>query len=381
MSTPTAKLLYENGADWVYATGTTISDPALFYQSPSGKTHIVVNELEWEHLARTATVDKAHSFSQARAAMGAGVPFRLENILAWLIGLDGKSAAPIQVSPTFPAGLFVKLTKAGFPLEVTAEPLLFPSRAIKTESEIKKLHAAQKANDAAFELAHGILKAAKIQKDGKLTWQNAPLTAEVLQGEMNALLVKLGCTEFSGGPIVATGPQSAIPHERGHGPLRANQFILIDCFPRHKGGYFADCTRTFLKGKADDWHKNLYNTVLVAQELALKLIKPGANGHEIHTAVEEFFTKAGHKTGTDEKGRAYGFFHGTGHGVGLELHDPGPAMISTRDNILQVGHVTSVEPGLYYPGKGGVRIEDTVAVTAKGHKNFAAFPKSTWLIR
>jgi Xaa-Pro aminopeptidase len=120
--------------------------------------------------------------------------------------------------------------------------------------------------------------------------------------------------------------------------------------------------------------------VIEAQKLALKLIKPGVDGRDIHAAVQSFFAKAGFKTGTDDKGRPYGFFHGTGHGVGLELHDPGPRTISTVPCILKPGMVTSVEPGLYYPTKGGCRIEDVVVVTPTGYKNLNKLSKSAWVI-
>lgn len=381
---PTAKLLFENGPNWVYATGTTISDPALYYQSPTGKSHIVVNELEWGHLKSTATVDKVHSYAEVRAAIDSG-PVRLESIIAWLISLDGKSIASIQVPQNFPAELFMRLRAAGLPLEVCPDALIFPERAKKRADEIKKLAQAGKANDAAYEHAIGILKASKIQKNNTLKWQNATLTSDILRGEMNALLVKLGCIRFAdgpyAGPVVACGEESATPHAMGHGPLKAHELIIIDCFPKGPGGYFADCTRTFLKGKPSAEQANLYHTVMVAQEMALKLIKPEVNGRHIQQAVEQFFEKAGYETGTDAKGNPFGFFHGVGHGVGLELHEPGPRMITKSDCVLEEGFVTSVEPGLYYPGLGGVRIEDTVVVTATGYKSFTSLSKKDWLIK
>lgn len=372
-----AKLLYENGANWRYATGTTISDPALYYRSPTGKSHIVVSELEISLMRKNAQIDVIHSFGEIRKALGGTL--NLPAMVAWLAAKY--APVPIQVPHNFNASLYVKLRQGGLNVEVAPEELLFPERALKTADEVKKLRAAQKANESAFAQAFGILKAARVNKTNKtLSWQSSPLTAQVLQGEMNAHLVKLGCQEFHDGPIVACGAQGAMPHERGNGPLKAEQLIIIDSFPRHANGYWGDLTRTVIKGKPSEEQANLYNTVLVAQQLALKLIKPGANGAEIHAAVEQFFEKAGHTTGMDAKGNPYGFFHGTGHGVGLELHEPGPRTISRVECILQPGMVTSVEPGLYYPGKHGVRIEDVVAVTAKGHTNLTTLSKTDWII-
>ena len=262
----------------------------------------------------------------------------------------------------------------------TEVDLFFPNRAIKITDELKKLRAAQALNEQLISHAIGILEQADITQTHALVWLKKPLTSEILRGEMNALAARLGASQFGGGPIVAGGTQGATPHDRGSGVLKAHQFIVIDSFPRHSNGYWGDCTRTVLKGKASAWHKEVYYAVLEAQALALKLIGPGVDGADIHKAVQSFFEKAGFKTGTDAQGRPHGFFHGTGHGVGLELHDPGPRTISSVSCILKPGMVTSVEPGLYYPGKGGCRIEDVVTVSKAGCQNLTKLSKTCWVI-
>lgn len=382
-----AKLLYENGPNWRYATGTTISDPAIWYQSPRGKTHIIVSELEIALMRKSAHVDTIHGFAEVRAALG-GKPLSLESMVSYLAAQESSPMQRILVPQDFPSLLFYKLKAADLPLHVSDEPLFFPSRAIKTPDEIKKLKAAQKLNESAFELAFGILHAAKINKvNHTLSWQGSTLTAEILQGEMNAHLARHGATEFHGGPIVACGPQGAMPHAHGHGPLKAHQFIVMDCFPRHANGYWGDLTRTVLKGKATDWHHNVYTAVLKSQKLALSQLTPGADGFIIHQSVIQSLEKSGFKTGTDSKGNPYGMFHGTGHSVGLELHDGGPRTISGTSCILQPGMVTSVEPGLYYLDKsltggiGGCRIEDVVVITEKGYTNLTNLSKTDWIIK
>ena len=381
-----ARLLYENGPNWRYATGTPIADPAIWYQSPRGKTHIIVSELEIALMQKTAQVDNIHGFAEVRKALG-GKPLSLENMVAYLAAQENSAMQQILVPSDFPAALYEKLKAAGLPLAVSTEALFFPERAFKTELEIKKLRAAQKLNESAFEIAFGILGAAKINKvTNTLTWQGSVLTAEALQGEMNAHLARGGCTEFHGGPIVACGAQGAMPHNRGSGPLKAHQLIVIDCFPRHSNGYWGDLTRTVLKGKPTDWQASLYNAVLKSQKLTLSQLKPGADGKDIHTSVIESLTKSGFATGTDKKGDPCGMFHGTGHGVGLDLHDPGPRTISGSSCILKPGMVTSVEPGLYYSsnvngGIGGCRIEDVVVITETGYKNLTTLSKSDWVIK
>ncbi len=383
----TAKLIYECGPNWHHATGTPISDPALWYQSPSGKTHIIVSELELALMQKTAKVDVVHGFGSVRKALN-GQPLSIASMVQYLTGLEKAQPKVIMVPADFSANLFQYLSSAGLPVQVDGSPLFFPARAIKTADEIKKLKAAQKLNESAFELAFGILGAAKINKaNSVLVWKGATLTAEILRGAMNAHLARNGATEFHGGPIVACGPQGAMPHHRGSGPLKAHQFIVIDCFPRHANGYWGDLTRTVLKGKATQWHHDVYNAVLKSQKLGLSLLKPGADGSSIHKAVIESLMNSGFPTGTDAHGNPHGMFHGTGHGVGLELHDPGPRTISAASCILQAGMVTSVEPGLYYAekkttgGTGGCRIEDVVTITEKGCTNLTTLSKTNWIIK
>lgn len=376
---PTAKVLYECGPNWHYAVGEPISDPALWYQSPKGVTHAVVNDLEYDHLHGHCKVQKLHRFADAKKGLK-GEPFTLPNLVKWLMSLEKTAPEILEVPRDFPAALYENFKKAKLPVKVAESELFFPNRAIKSTDELKKLREAQALNEHVIAHARAILTQAKIGKANMLYWQGTVLTSEILRGEMNALAAKLGAIEFGNGPIVACGKQGATPHNRGSGPLKAHELIVIDCFPRHRNGYWGDCTRTYLKGTPKPWQTKLVNTVLEAQALALKLIKAGKNGRDIQAAVQAFFVKAGYPTTTDKQGRPSGFFHGTGHGVGLELHDPGPRTIAGIDCPLKAGMVTSVEPGLYIPGKGGCRIEDVVVVTATGHKNLTTLKKSDWVI-
>ncbi len=382
-----AQLLYENGPDWRYATATQISDPALWYKSPKGVTHIIVSELEIGLMRKTAKVDKIHAFGEVRTTLK-GAPMTLEAMLRYLTTQEKAQPDTIEVPNHFPTGLFLKLKEHGLPLAVAQRALFFEQRAIKSAEEIKKLKTAQKLNEQAFEHAFGILAAAKIRKtDHVLMWQGAVLTSEIMQGEMNGLLARFGAEEFHHGPVVAGGVQGAMPHARGTGPLKAHEFIVIDCFPKHPNGYWGDLTRTVLKGKPSPWHRKVYNAVLDAQKTGLKQLKPGLNGKDIHAAVVATLEAHGFTTGTDKNGNPYGMFHGTGHGVGLELHDPGPRTISAINCILKPGMVTSVEPGLYYTDKsisggvGGCRIEDVVVITETGHKNLTTLSKTDWIIK
>jgi Xaa-Pro aminopeptidase len=223
-------------------------------------------------------------------------------------------------------------------------------------------------------LSEGIqaLKAAKIGKDGRLMYHNAPLTSDKLRSIIETAIIQAGGVASQ--TIVAGGKQGCDPHERGYGQLRANQPVIIDVFPRsQKTGYFGDITRTVVKGKASEGVRRLYHTVAQAQEIVFEELRHGSKGAEVHGKVTGLFERQGYKTGR-RKGRMQGFFHGTGHGLGLEIHELPRISASSRD-VLQSGHVVTVEPGLYYPEMGGVRLEDVALVTPNSPKNLTKFEK------
>ncbi len=174
--------------------------------------------------------------------------------------------------------------------------------------------------------------------------------------------------------IVAGGEQGCDPHEGGHGQLFANEPIILDIFPRAQAtGYFGDITRTVVRGRASEAVRKLYDAVHAGQRLAFRRMRAGTPTAEIHRAVQELFVSRGYSTGP-RNGRMAGFFHGTGHGLGLEIHEA-PRVGATSTGKLQAGQVVTVEPGLYYPGIGGVRLEDVALVTAKHPRNLTRFEK------
>jgi Xaa-Pro aminopeptidase len=156
--------------------------------------------------------------------------------------------------------------------------------------------------------------------------------------------------------------------------LRAGEPIVIDVFPRsQRTGYFGDITRTVVKGKASEGVRRLYDTVQRAQQLGFDAMRHEASAEKVHVSVKTFFDREGFKT-TRRAGRMEGFFHGTGHGVGLDIHES-PRVGPNSDDTLQAGHVVTVEPGLYYRNLGGVRLEDIALVTGNGPRNLTKFEK------
>lgn len=375
----TARLLYGCDANSYYAIRMEVPDPYLWYQDSKGKTHVVMSALEVDRARKNAKVDHVHAMVDiAEKLTAAGKGATVADMAAWLINQDG--AAEVEVPRDFPFGLAEALRERGVKVKAV-EGSFFPTRAIKSAEEVELIRQAQQLNEKAFARAFEVLAEAKIGNDNLLYWQNEILTAEILRGEMNGVVARAG-----GMPsecIVACGEQGADPHERGHGPLKAHELIIIDSWPRgpHGNFYHGDLTRTVLKGKPSAEQQKLFDTVLAGQELALGMIKEGVQAPDIHNAIVALFEKNGYKTGLDENGVNVGFFHGTGHSVGLEVHDDGPgisrgrATDRSKGGALPLGLAVTVEPGLYYPGLGGVRIEDIVVVTKDGCENLTTLKK------
>ncbi len=193
---------------------------------------------------------------------------------------------------------------------------------------------------------------------------------------IDSVLLKYDC-ESPAGHIVSGGRLSAEPHEIGSGLLPRNEPIVIDIYPRSKSsGYFADMSRTVCIGEPSPELKRMYSTVLEAQKLAISMVEPGIKCISIQQAVEDLFTSAGYETSGigKEFPFAMGFVHGVGHGVGKNIHEI-PRIGRKSEDVLEVGDLITIEPGLYYQNIGGIRIEDLLWVTTAGAQNLSHYPK------
>jgi Xaa-Pro aminopeptidase len=371
----TARLIIaasEQDSNLYYATRFLAPDAFIFLQSQSKKS-LLMSDLELDRAKVQATVDEVLSYSdyeaKAKAELGAApTPIQTLSLL-----LRERGVTRLLVPATFPLISADGLRAAGFTVEAQADPY-FPERLVKRPDEIAAITTAQRATEAAVDGAIHLIAASRVKGDLLMTAGNGadvPLTSERIKQVINLKLMELGYVAQH--TIVACGRQACDPHNEGSGPLRAHQPIILDVFPRSSDTrYFADMTRTVVKGRASDGQKRLYDLVRQGQELAIGRVKAGADGQAIHEAILELFEKAGCRTGLID-GRMQGYFHGTGHGVGLDIHEP--PRISRSGSRLETGHVVTVEPGLYYPDIGAVRLEDLVVVTETGCTNLTTFPK------
>ena len=369
----------QHDASAYHLSGFLAPDPVICLRV-GGKRYLAVSALEYGRAEKKAPVDELISFDElglirlARELKSGARAFAAAT--ANLLERLGAEGSPITVPPHFGVAYADELRTRGF--EIEADGRLFADlRRVKTEEEISNIEEAQKAVEGACAHAVGILEEAGVADDGTLRWRGETLTSEVLRAEIEVELLRSGCAA-DGGTITAGGLQAADPHERGSGPLRAGEAIILDIFPRsQESRYYADMTRTFVKGEPDDELQSMYDAALEAQEAALSMIRAGVNGRDVHDKVSEVLHARGYKTAKHDaqpgEPLTEGFFHGTGHGVGLEVHEA--PRVSTADEELRTGDVVTVEPGVYEPGMGGVRIEDLVVVTGDGCRNLTSFPK------
>ncbi len=370
-----ARLLYaisEQSADLFYATGFFAPDPFLLVHDQTGSRHMVVSALEMDRARRSARVDHVHEWSLIQTQYQQRHPQEKgdeKQLIAFF--LQSLSIQRALVSHDFPLGLADHLRAAGIDL-TPVEGAFWPERQYKRPEEVAAVETALARTGEAMTLAIELIRAARIGADGWLYHGGEPLTSERVRGEIHAFLVRHGATPQH--TIVAGGRQSADPHEAGSGPLPAHQPIILDIFPRMtQSGYWGDMTRTVCRGTPSDRLQRIWAAVQGAQAVAMARIRAGMDGQVVHAAVTAHLTAAGFPTGRTAEGLQEGFFHGTGHGLGLEIHE-GPR-IGQRGQILETGHLVTVEPGLYYPDLGGVRLEDVVLVEAEGCRNLTQLPQ------
>jgi Xaa-Pro aminopeptidase len=375
-----ARLIYaasETDADLLYPTRFFAPDPFLFVQA-RGRRMVVLNDLEIDRARRQA-------FDPARKAAGRDVVLSLTTLAAAVRkkGREATVAAVIahllgtlrlrraDVPRSFPLGLAAELGALGVRVEPQPDPF-WPQREIKAAGEVKAITQALRAAEAGLEAGLAALRACAIGKDGYLRRDGRRFTAEDLRAAVDTRIMAEGCLPAH--TICAPGDQAVDPHEEGHGPIRAHTPVVMDIFPRSgRTGYFGDLTRTVVRGRAAERLKEVYALVHEGVRLGHRTVRPGASGQAIHNRILQLFERRGFHTGLRD-GRMQGFFHGTGHGLGLQIHES-PSISSRPTPRLRAGHVVTVEPGLYYLGLGGVRIEDVALVTPGGSRNLTRVPK------
>lgn len=363
--TPLPPLLFAstNNADQLYFSRVHVHDPFIAFGKGNQRIS-VQSALEFGRVKKAGTFDQVLPLETWRERARQRHPQRKVGTAEIILELArAHRIRAFRVADDFPASLYVQLTELGLRLELADGPLM-PERLIKSAREAAAIRAGNRLSSIGFSVAEDMLRRSKI-RGRQLIFQGKPLTSEQVQLAIEAAILAAGGR--SDDTIVAGGNQACDPHERGHGLLRPNELIIVDIFPRvMKTGYYGDMTRTYLRGRASEAQRQLYATVRQAHRMAIKAVHADVDGHEVHNKVVALFADAGYKTEHGKNG-SVGFFHGTGHGLGLEVHE-GPRVSGLISSPLPKGSVVTIEPGLYYPGLGGCRIEDVVQVTDGGAK-------------
>ena len=291
--------------------------------------------------------------------------------------LVAHDARTIRVPEFFPVALADRLRSKGVVIGVAGD--LEARRRTKRDDEVAALEATQRATEEAWRLGVDAIARSHTRADGSLELDGAPLTAERVRAIVEGALLERGCVAES--TIIAPGRQAADPHMIGSGPLRAGEPVVMDIFPQHKETrYYADMTRTVSKGRPSAELVRMYEVVLRAQDAGIKALRPGITGREVHELVEDVIFAAGYDTLRDgqrhrpEDPVTRGFIHGTGHGVGLEIHEA-PSVGRAGTAPLLAGDVVTVEPGIYDPDQGGIRLEDMLLITPDGSRNLTRAPR------
>jgi len=357
----------ETDSNLLYASGFAAGDPFPFFVI-DGRRFLVASDLEIDRAKRTARADEVLSFSELQKRLKERGRESVDFIEATAEALRERGVDAVTTPADFPVEAADRLRGAGFRVGWRKNPF-YPERVVKRPDEVEHCRASLQAAERATGRGIAMIRASEA-RGGDLWLDGAPLTSERVKAAINGSLLEDGC--FCGTVIVAGGEQACDPHETGHGPLPAGRPIILDVFPRSlTSRYWGDMTRTVVKGRAAPEARKLFDVVMEALERALAAVRPGVKGEELQRATVEFFEKEGFPTRSRE-GRMEGFFHGLGHGVGLDIHEA-PSLKIDKEG-LKPGMVLAVEPALYYPGIGGVREEDLVVVREGGIENLSKLP-------
>lgn len=344
----------------------SVADPVIFIER-NGKRILACSNFEVGIFeAREDVVDEVISYEKLgyeRLVKDDSIATHLLIAELTVSALEQLSVDSVTVPSTFPVLLADHLRQNGLDIRVDHDAWVARRRR-KAPWEVEGIERAQRAADTAMLTATRMLREAEPTGQGTLRFEGEILTAELIRESMEAELRTQAAESKE--ILIQPGDQWQSAHSLGSGPIRPNEGVIVDCFPRDTTtGCWADMTRTFVSGTPSEELRNLHGHVRKALDIALNALKPGVK--DAHHQVSEYFHSQGFPTQIHNEGPGAlkeGFHHGLGHGVGLEVHES--PNVGRRGEELVAGDVVAIEPGLYFPGIGGVRLEDTVVITDDG---------------
>jgi Xaa-Pro aminopeptidase len=359
-----------HGPEMRHEVPVPVPDPFLYVEK-NGAKHVVITSFEVDRMKEVGL--EAHPMEEFGWDDLVGKGPRDEQTVKLIVqavqGLDVKEAV---VPHTFPVLLADKLREQG--ITITPDRAFFSGRRrAKNDAELAGMRKAQRGTEAAMDAARDLFRRAE-PSNGTLAVDGETLTCEYVKSVITDVFNRHGLATDE--MIVAHGTQTSVGHDMGSGPIAAGEPIVLDLFPRDReSGVFCDMTRTFVIGEAPEQLVEYHRLVKEALDRSLEAVKPGVEGKAVFDLVCDVFEEAGYPTQRSKQpGEVLdrGFYHGLGHGVGLEVHEP--PSLSRDPGALEVGDVITLEPGLYDPAFGGCRLEDLVLITEGGSENLTQYP-------
>lgn len=358
-----------------------VGDPAALISLPDEGSTLIIRDIEMDRARRHARADTIAS--PRDFAPGSGLSGDRETATAKAAAecLRRAGLSRVWTDRTLPMIFAHYIAQAG--IEVVCDPEMgVLERRAKDEQEVEFLRIAQRVTEEAVEMLCRSVARAEARTGGALHADGAPLTSERLKQEVDVWLLRRGYENHPA--IIACGPQGADCHDRGHGPLFTEQPVIIDIFPRSRETlYCGDCTRTVVHGKPGNIPepvRRMHETVVEAKRAAIAATRAGATGEAVHNAAASVITSRGYSMGLpapDAPPSYCAMVHGTGHGVGLDVHEP--PLLDKGGPPLVAGDCLTIEPGLYSHAVGGIRVEDMVIVRKDGCENLNSIPEGlTW---
>lgn len=356
-----------------YVTEFLAPDPFIFLKRTEKEPIIVVSQMEFQRAKKQSIIKDVRSFLDYNYSTTVKSPKDPQlcaiEFIAKVVEKELGKGARICVPPNFSLIVADVLRAEG----LTVEPMLNvveKARETKDKQELELIKETQKINEKVTADAIELISNSEVGNNKTLLTNREPLTVGRVKSFFGHRLLEYGCIPKED-IIVACGPKSSDPHYMGapEDKLKADQPIILDSYPRNVlKRYWTDMTRTIVKGKASDKIKDMFNIVSEAKNSSLDAIRAGASGNEVYDICCDIIEKSGYETTRNGKKIRHGMTHGLGHGVGLQIHE-NPRLNEFSKSPLRENVVVTVEPGLYNPQIGGVRLEDIIEITKKGYNN------------
>lgn len=369
--------LADRNANVFRRLGLPLGDPAAWLQLPSGRVVRIVRDLEMDRVRARADELSDHpgevycpaDFAPANSELSSDRETAVAQSIAVLLKQEGVTG--VIGDRSLPLIYAYHLAESGIAVHYDATLGVIDRRA-KSPSEIEALaHAQHVTEQVMFEVCHRIATAT-VDDDGQLFQDDGLLTSERLVNYARRGFMERGFT-MSHGAIVACPPHSADCHHAGTGPLYSGVPIIVDLFPRDElTRYHGDCTRTVVHGTPSEEVVRMHAAVVQAKAAAEAELYPGRTAESVHLASDRELIAAGYQPHRGQLTDSPSIQHGTGHGIGLEIHEP--ILLDIGGEAMLEGEVFTVEPGLYGKSDGGVRVEDMIVVTQDGPKNLNQLP-------